>query len=419
MFDNRFIFDENELNKIKKELKEKGFDIDKCNVQSKGSFNDLHIECLKQINEVLEYINNSFYINIEVENVLSYGINALIMKPDERNELKKKVQNEKLKNQVSVKKIIEEYLLNNIKLHLYLSVIEDSKKVITQIEAIKRYEKFTNNPVKLNQQNIYTKMKKIKEKDLKEFNEYFFCKNYKITKKEPNVIKIKSNVLMHSTINFKKSILDEEFVDKIINHQLKKHRSLYKESIKFKEKFIYSQENKYKEKQKYNIEIEDIYYFERFYNIGYISKIINKIKKIDIIDKEVIDKYKLDVRKLSEKFMYLPNVFENYKLFNMVYKIHKQEISFNTKCFEDLQYNLKNIIIPIYNNIFICLLYKQCNFDLEKMINKIKKLKFNTIIDKYINSSNKTNKNNEKTFEEIFKICSYEHKKDEVYINKC
>lgn len=415
MFDNRFIFDKNELNKIKKELKEKGVDIDKCNVQSNDSFNDLHIECLKQIDEGLEYINNKFYINIEVENVLSYGISGLIMKPSERNELKKKIQNEKLKNQVSVKKVIEEYLLNNIKLQLYLSVIEDSKKAITQIEAIKRYEKFTNNPINLNTQNIYTKIKKIKEKDLKEFNKYFFCKNYKINKKEPNVIKIKSNILIYSAINFKKSILDKEFVDKIINHQLKKHKSLYKEAIKFKEKFIYSQENQYKEKQRYNIRIEDIYYFERFYNIVYISKVTNKIKKMDIIDKDFIDKNKLDARKLSEKFMYLPNVFENYKLFNMIYKIHKQEFSFKTKDFEDLQYKLQNLIIPIYNNIFLCLLYKQCNFDLKKMINKIKKLKFNTIINRYINSSNK---NNEKIFEEIFKICSYEHKKEKVYINK-
>lgn len=71
----------------------------------------------------------------------------------------------------------------------------------------------------------------------------------------------------------------------------------YNKNLKFVERFL----------ELKNLTIQDIYYFERIYNINFIFKfyeIINELKKVSIEDKDIFN-----ILRGIYSFIYLPNVF--------------------------------------------------------------------------------------------------------------
>lgn len=138
-----------------------------------------------------------------------------------------------------------------------------------------------------------------------------------------------------------------------------------------------------------NLNINDIYYFERIYNINFKLHLYKQIISLEDMGIYLNKSEIIRLIKSMNKIIYLPNVFKNVELLLILLGIYIDHyIERDMKKFEEEIEELINDFIeyflPLYNSLFLEILKIYCNNDKHSISSIIDEISLNNYLDNTI-----------------------------------
>lgn len=247
-----------------------------------------------------------------------------------------------------------EYSYENLYLYLYLK-LSDNNKTISLHRAFKKYDNNCNQKIDL--RNFKRKFERFNDNNdnLIDKNLFFYETDNKY-----NIYDKLSNVFIH-TVNY--------WTICGYNNSNMNKKNIYDLDEDFILDFIMLN----------NIDIADIYYFERIFNINfkfYLYREISNMEKLNVyFDENKI----LKLIKIFNNIIYLPNVFCNVELMLRIIGIYIDnykniDIDEFEKYIIELCNDLLEYFLPLYNSLFLHILDKYNDFTKDNIDNNIKEI---------------------------------------------
>lgn len=224
----------------------------------------------------------------------------------------------------------------------------NQEKIYNIENFIRKFNEFKNiefNPIHKNSV-LYARPIKVVDKG------YEIYKNYK-------VYRVLEKIFIHAINERNKSPY------KITN---KEETKRYNKNLEFVERFLEIK----------SLTIQDVYYFERIYNINFIFKfyeIVNKLRELTKIPIEKEDMF--IILRGVYSFIYLPNVFENIKLIEIIIgsydNYYMNDFILLQNEADKLANDLLNYFLPLYNSLYESILAEYNCINNIQEINKFEK----------------------------------------------
>lgn len=252
----------------------------------------------------------------------------------------------------SINLYLWKYAFENFK--LLLNINHDYDKIISIKES---FQNFNDINCKNNENSEYERDFENFKKNLKRFIEcddnslnkdFWFNKKFN-NRRKYNIYKDLSTIFTYTIDNWGECAYNDQNIFK---------KNIYMNDGKFLASFL----------ALYNININDLYYFERIHNINfkiYLHKYILKLYKYNLYLNES------EIIKIIESFsaiMYLPNVFNNTEvLLKLTYIFERYYRNYDIEDFrksvEALCSDFVEYFLPLYNSIFFEILHFYCEIN--------------------------------------------------------
>ena len=137
-----------------------------------------------------------------------------------------------------------------------------------------------------------------------------------------------------------------------------------------------------------NLNINDLYYFERIYNINFTLNLYKQIISLEEMNIYFSDRQIINLINAMNKIIYLPNVFSNVELLLILLGIYIDYYRDNNtgefeKTITILVSDIIEYFLPLYNSLFLEILNIYCKFNKSKISDIIDKIS----LDKYLDNS--------------------------------
>ena len=269
-----------------------------------------------------------------------------------------------------------QYAFDNIK--LFLKTESNYNETISIEEAIDSFDK-NNSRVARNYDNIRNRFKEFVDNDNLLHMYSIFYNITRNNKRKYNLYKDLSRVFVHTIDEWGNCSYNNKNILKSTTH---------KDNENFNFRYEIDKNFIIEFTMLLNLNIKDIYYFERIYNINFI---INLYKSIIDLEKYNLYFNDIQINRLINamiKIVYLQNVFSNVKLLFNLFAIYIDYYkNNNTKEFEEIITMLVNDVVeyflPLYNSLFIEILNIYCDLNKIKIDNIIGKIR----LDEYLDNS--------------------------------